>query len=104
MYTRLCHSSLRLLRGHNAWTSGLQALADGESPRQRLEVLCGGGGNVAVSSSQSLGLSLGVRVEIPFPGVSSSSDLRVMAHIAHIAHLVLPLTCQSPFISVPCDS
>ena len=29
MYTRLCHSSLRLLRGHNAWTSGLQALADG---------------------------------------------------------------------------
>ena len=101
MYTHLCHSSLRLPRGHNAWTSGLQALADGESPRQRLAVLCGGGGEIAVFSSQSLGLSLGVRVEIPFPGVSSSSDLRIMAHIAH---LMLPLTCQSPFISVPCDS
>ena len=71
------------------------------APGRGWKFFVGVGGNVAVSSSQSLGLSLGVRVEIPFPGVSSSSDLRVMAHIAH---LVLPLTRQSPFISVPCDS
>lgn len=38
---------LEAARGHNAWTSGLQALADGESPRQRLAVLCGGGGGAS---------------------------------------------------------
>lgn len=56
---------LEAAQGAYAWTSGLQALADGESPRQRLAVLCGAGGDVAVSSSQSVGLSLGARVEIP---------------------------------------
>lgn len=30
MYTHLCHSFSRLLREHNAWTPGLQALADTE--------------------------------------------------------------------------
>lgn len=107
--THLCHSFLRWLGGTMPGPQAFRPWQMERAPGRGWQFFVGlGVGDVAVSSSQSLGFSLGVRVEIPFLGVSSSSDLRVMAdpHIASLMFLkfALPLTHQSPFISVPCDS
>lgn len=78
--THLCHSFLRRLGGIKPGPQAFRPWKMERAPGRGWQFFVGVVvGDVAVSPSQSLGLSLGVRVEISFLGVSSSSDLRVMA-------------------------